>query len=262
VLMGWQAQGQRPFYIRWQNSMSYINQALKKAQKDKDAGHISYIRSIGRSGSRSERVSGKRYLYATLAVIILASGGIYYIIMGNNVKTPKVAAAPAVTGQRPVLQKENRDIGVSEKANKDKENAIAKEAGRNGITDENKGLYKKAVLLLKEKRVREAEAVYMEILRGNPGHIASLNDIGALYLHEGKYSDAIIHLEKAIRLKPDFVNPCYNLACAYALNNEPEKGMAYLEKAVDIDKEVMAWAKNDPDLKNLRSQSGFMALIE
>jgi hypothetical protein len=27
--------------------MSYINQALKKAQKEKDAGRIGYIRSIG-----------------------------------------------------------------------------------------------------------------------------------------------------------------------------------------------------------------------
>jgi tetratricopeptide (TPR) repeat protein len=242
--------------------MSYINQALKKAQKDKDAGRINYIRSIGRSGANTERVAGRRYIYATLAVIILVSVGIYYIIMGNNVKTAKVAAAPGVTGQRPDLQKGNQDIGVSEKVNKDKENAIAKEAGRNGITDKNEDLYKKAVFLLKEKKVKEAEAVYMEILRGDPGHIASLNDIGALYLHEGKYADAIIYLEKAIRLKPDFVNPCYNLACAYALNNESEKGMAYLKKAVGVNKEVKAWAKNDPDLKNLRGQSGFIALIE
>jgi tetratricopeptide (TPR) repeat protein len=58
--------------------------------------------------------------------------------------------------------------------------------------------------------------------------------MGALYLHEGKYYDAINYLEKAVRIKPKFVTPCYNLACAYALNNEPEKGMAYLKKAISL----------------------------
>lgn len=242
--------------------MSYINQALKKAQKDKDAGRISYIRSIGRSGKSAERVSGKRYLYAILAVIILASGGIYYIIMGNNVKTAKVAAVPAVIGQARDIENEIRDIKIPEKAVSGEEKATAQVESRKGITDKNEDQYKKAVFLLKEKKIEEALALYMEILGEDPGHIASLNDIGALYLHEGKYPDAIIYLEKAVRLKPTFVTPCYNLACAYALNNELEKGMAYLKKAVDIDKEVKAWAKNDPDLKNLRGQSGFIALIE
>jgi tetratricopeptide (TPR) repeat protein len=130
------------------------------------------------------------------------------------------------------------------------------------MTDLVEGLYKKAVLLMKEKRIKEALAIYTEILDKDPGHVASLNDTGALCLLEGRYFDAITYLEKAVRLKPGFVTPCYNLACAYALNNEPEKGMIYLEKAISIDKEVKAWAKNDPDLKNLRSQSGFAALIE
>jgi tetratricopeptide (TPR) repeat protein len=241
--------------------MSYINQALKKAQKDKDASRISYIKSIGRSGASAERESGRRYIYVALVFLILAAGGIYFIINGNGEKAPEMVAEPGLSEQSPDIQKENKDIEVTEKANTEKGNATTP-VENEGITDKGEGLYKKAVLLLKEKRIREAEAIYREILNGDPGHIASLNDIGALYLHDGRYADAIINLEKAVRLKPTFVNPCYNLACAYALNNEPEKGMAYLKKAVDIDKEVKAWAKNDPDLKNLRGQNEFMVLIE
>ncbi|NLA75925.1 MAG: tetratricopeptide repeat protein, partial [Deltaproteobacteria bacterium] len=107
-----------------------------------------------------------------------------------------------------------------------------------------------------------AEAAFKQILDHDPGHISSLNDIGALYLHEGRYADAVNHLEKAVMLKPRFATSFYNLACAYAMSNQPEKGMAYLKKAISINKEVKTWAKNDPDLKNLRGQEGFNTLIE
>jgi tetratricopeptide (TPR) repeat protein len=260
--MALQGQGQRPFYIRWQNKMSYINQALKKAQKDKDAGHISYMRSIGRSGKSANRVSGRIYIYATMVVIILALGGSYYIIKSNGEKASGVTPESLGIGKAPDMSHENRGIAVPEKKDTDKLKVTVPIDSGKDITDKNEVLYKKAVLLLKEKRAKEALAIFREILEKDPGHVASLNDIGALYLHEGKYSDAINYLEKAVRLRPTFANPCYNLACAYALNNEPEKGMAYLKKAVDIDKEVKAWAKNDPDLNNLRGQNEFMVLIE
>jgi tetratricopeptide (TPR) repeat protein len=258
VLMVWQGQEPRPFYIRWQNKMSYINQALKKAQKDKDAGRIGYIRSIGRTGGSAERSSAARYIYLALAFLIVAAGVIYYIIKDNGVKSPEIAAMPAERGRTPEIKKESREVAVPEKIKEEVTVPVENEV----ITDKSEGLYKKAVLLLKEKRVKEALAIYMEILDKDPGHFASLNDIGVLYLQEGKYTSAIINLEKAVRLNPRFVTPCYNLACAYALNKEPEKGMVYLEKAVSINKEVKAWAKDDPDLNNLRGQSGFIALIE
>lgn len=242
--------------------MSYINQALKKAQKEKDAVRVSYIRSIGRTGSSAESVQVKGYIFAVLAGIILVAGGIYYIVKGNSDKAPEVAAIPAAIEYATDVKRENRHNTINENVIREEVNAKVPEMDTKGITDIIEDQYKRAVLLLKEKRVKDALAIYMKILDKDPGHIASLNDIGALYLHEGKYADAIIHLEKAVRLKRGFVTPCYNLACAYALNNEPEKGMAYLEKAVDIDKEVKAWAKKDPDLKNLRGQSGFITLIE
>lgn len=242
--------------------MSYINQALKKAQKEKDAGRIGYIRSIGGAGASAERVSGRQYIYAALAVIILVAGGIFYLIKFNSEKSHEAAVKPSSIEHAANTQRQNRDIAVQEKVISEKKKVTGPENNRKVMTDAVEELYKKAVLLLKEKRVKEALAIYMEILDKDPGHFASLNDIGVLYLQEGKYTSAIDNLEKAVRLNPRFVNPCYNLACAYALNNQPEKGMTYLEKAISINKEVKAWAKNDPDLKNLRGQSGFIALIE
>jgi tetratricopeptide (TPR) repeat protein len=241
--------------------MSYINQALKKAQKDKDAGRIGYIRSIGGTGSGAGRLYGRQYLYAALALIILVSGGIFYLVRVNAGRAPEVVEKPSAIENGTGIR-QGRDISVQKKAGSGKIDAALPDTGRKAMTDAVEYLYKKASILLKEKRVKEALAIYMEILDKDPGHFASLNDIGVLYLQDGRYISAINNLEKAVRLNPRFVTPCYNLACAYALNNEPEKAMFYLEKAIGINKEVKAWAKNDPDLKNLRGQSGFVALIE
>ncbi len=257
-----QGQGQMPFYIRWQNEMSYINQALKKAQKEKDAGRIGYIRSIGGGGASTARVSGRQYIYAGLALIILVAGGIFYIIKVNSEKGAETALKPSAIEHATDMQGQNLDIAVQAKVISEEKKVTGEDNNKKVMTETVEELYKKALLLLKEKRVKEALAIYLEILDKDPGHFASLNDIGVLYLQEGKYVSAINNLEKAVRLNPGFVNPCYNLACAYALNNEPEKGMVYLEKAISINKEVKAWAKNDPDLKNLTGQSGFTALIE
>ena len=118
-------------------------------------------------------------------------------------------------------------------------------------------LYKQAVSFFKEKKIEAAKNIYKEILLQDPGHINSLNDMGVLFLHEGRYEDAISYLEKAVKLKPKFANPFYNLACAYSLQSEGEKGMAYLVKAIEVDEKVKDWAKQDPDLQYLKEYAEF-----
>ena len=84
--------------------------------------------------------------------------------------------------------------------------------------------------------------------------------MGVLSLQEGKYEDAIYYFEKAVKLKPKFANPYYNLACAYSLQDEGDKGMAYLLKAIEVDEKVKDWAKKDPDLENLREYAEFTVI--
>jgi tetratricopeptide (TPR) repeat protein len=154
----------------------------------------------------------------------------------------------------PASEKQNdkKIIPVMDNKNRPKEHITEKNSTDVNIISRSEILYNEAVSLIKDSKTDEAKDIYEKILLQDPGHINSLNDMGVLFLHEGRYEDAIRYLEKAVKLKPKFANPFYNLACAYSLQNEGEKGMAYLLKAIEIDKNVKDWAKQDPDLQNLR----------
>ncbi|GAI35587.1 unnamed protein product, partial [marine sediment metagenome] len=49
-------------------------------------------------------------------------------------------------------------------------------------------------------------------------------NLGVIYIQEGSYSEARKSLENAIQLKPEYVDPYYNLACLYAIKGEVRNG--------------------------------------
>ena len=249
------------FYIRWRNKMSYINEALKKAQKDKDANRMGYMRSVGKYGS-IERSFDKRFLYLFL-IIILLIGLLLYSKFGRHteqaleIKKETIVDIPVAN-----KDKKNNALPVTEKQLQTAEVEIKKSNSEKDIDSQMEALYTQAVSLLKNGNVLEAKGIFREILAQDPGHINSLNDMGVLSLHERNYEEAINFFEKAVRLKPKFANPYYNLACAYSLTNERDKGMAYLSKAIEVDEKVKDWAKADPDLEYLKEYIEFRVITE
>lgn len=237
--------------------MSYINEALKKAQKDKDAGRTGYMRSIGKSGS-TQRFLDIRIILLFSVIILLLLFFLYYRSGRQAGKDTKDTVETIVHKPVPNKQKNNR-VQVRENINPPKKKRTAAE---NNNQNKIETLYKQAVSFFEDKKIEEAKNIYKEILLQDPGHINSLNDLGVLFLQEGRYNDAISHLEKAVKLKPGFVNPVYNLACAYSLRNQGEKGMKYLQKAIEIDEKAKEWANHDPDLQNLKEYAEFTLLTD
>lgn len=236
--------------------MSYINEALKKAQKDKDANRMGYMHSIGKSGNM-ERSFDKRYIYLSLIVILLAALLIYLkpgkqAVHDTEVRAETIIPKPAAVDD----VKKNKVMPVTDKKQNPVNDILKIENREKEPSEQMEKRYAQAASLLKEGNLKGAEDIFREILAQDPGHSNSLNDMGVLYLHERKYEEAIDFFEKALRLKPGFVNPYYNLACVYSLQNEGEKSMTYLLKAIEIDKKVKEWAKEDPDLEYLRSYAG------
>ncbi len=62
-------------------------------------------------------------------------------------------------------------------------------------------------------------------------------------------------------MKPGYVDPYYNLACLFALTDQPEQALRYLKRAVPIDPQVKEWAKQDADLRNLHNLAGFKRVV-
>jgi tetratricopeptide (TPR) repeat protein len=231
--MASQAPGPGPCCIKWLNSMSYINEALKKAQELKDAGFTNYLSAPKSSDSGRGRFFAKMALF-TLPVLILIT-----ILFSMHIWRDSQNA-----------QKVQLSRSADSTATKTGDNASAK-----------KELYDKALSLYKEGKTGEAKKIYEAILGLDPGYVEVLNNLSIIYIHDKEFDTAKEHLEKAVRLNPSYVESYYNLACLYAIRGEVDKGVGYLEKAISLDKGVREWAKNDSDLQNLKRSDAFKKML-
>jgi tetratricopeptide (TPR) repeat protein len=255
--------------------MSYINEALKKAQKEKDALYLKYSGILSSRGKDREIFKG-RVLWVTLALlaaIFLAFGAYSWL----NTADESVSASdmklddrgqplPLVTSQ--VITQGNRSL-ASASREKTRDQGIAKAVGSEQPVEPSKSdrtrdaqtLYEKAELFRKRGRLKDAKRFYEEALKLNSRHVDALNNLGVVYLHEKDYSAAQRKFEAITRIEPDDADSYYNLACLHAVKGEKTQGLAYLKKAISLNPLVRTWARMDRDLDNLRSTPEFVEII-
>ncbi len=114
----------------------------------------------------------------------------------------------------------------------------------------------------KSGRLNRAKMWYEKALIADPGCVVALNNLGVLLIKDRNYPAAVSRFEKAIRLKPEYVDPYYNLACLFALTDRPEQALRYLKRAISIHPPVKEWAKEDTDLGNLHDLAGFKGIVD
>lgn len=218
--------------------MSYIHQALKKAQTERDDRYGKYEGILLSSRSKRSGLVRRSALIAAAAVGILFLAFISYSwldLSGPRATTadplkPKHAAPPPA----PVPDK----------------------------TADADALYQVGRTHHRSGRLREARIFYGKALKADPGCVAALNNLGVILMTEKNYPEARSRFEKAIRLKPGYVDPCYNLACLFALTDHPDQGIRFLKRAVSLDPQVKAWALEDADLEKLRNEPGFAEIVD
>jgi tetratricopeptide (TPR) repeat protein len=213
--------------------MSYINEALKKAQELKDAGYTKYFSAPKGYDSGHRRFIAKMALF-TLPVLILIAILFSMHFWHGSKKTQKVQLSASADS---TVEK----TGAGASAQKE--------------------LYDKALSLYKEGKTAEAKKLYEAILGLDPGYVEALNNLSIICIHNKEFDIAKEHLEKAVRLNPSYVESYYNLACLYTIRGDVDKGMVYLEKAISLDKDVREWAKSDSDLQNLKGSDAFKKML-
>lgn len=210
--------------------MSYIHEALKKAQKEKEARHHAYHGVLSTPGYRLRFFSGKALWLTSFLLVSLAFMS-YLWLPSRDTQAP----VPEMAGPRLTPQPENIVHPMA--------------------------LYERAKSFQKRGQLQAAKQLYEETLSVDPDHIEALNNLGVIQIHEGNYSAARASFEKAVRLKPGYVDSHYNLACLSALGGEQSQGLVYLRKAVMLDPSVRDWARRDADLENLRRVPEFEAIV-
>ncbi len=237
--------------------MSFIHEALKKAQKEKDARYRKYDGIVSTPGYKPRLFSGKALWLISFLVISLAFAA--YLWLPSKRIQPRIRepAMPEATQQSPPHPNplprggEGRVRGASQKL-----------SGKHpeGVTDA-ATLYEKARLFQKSGRLQEAKRLYEETLSLDPDYLDALNNLGVIHIHDKNYSAARAFFAKAIRLKSDYVDAYYNLACLHALKGELTQSLSHLKKAVSLDQSVKDWARRDTDLQNLRRVPEFEEII-
>lgn len=214
--------------------MSYIHEALKKAQKEREIGYEKYSGILSTREKETKFFHDSAGWWIALFVIIIFLAFTSYSWL--DFWSPETKAKNEY--ERPAAA--TRPEGVAD----------AKES------------YGRARYFHKRGLLQDARRLYQETLRIDPGHVDALNNLAVIYIHDRDFRAAQRGLEKAIRLKPQHVDPYYNLACLYALRGEMSKSLVHLKKAASLDQSVKEWARQDTDLDNIRGLSEFDEIIK
>jgi len=216
--------------------MSYIHEALKKAQKERDTHRGEYDGVLSTGRKRPRTLTGKviRVVFLSVIILFLAFGAYSWL----NSKAPETIKA--------IDRKEKRPEPPPR---------------REPVIDP-KEIYDRAKALHVRGSLTDARRLYLETLKADPGYVDAMNNLGVIYIHDKDYPAARSVLEKATRLRPGFVDPYYNLACVSAIRGEPVESLGYLRKAISLHGPVRDWAKKDADLKNLWGLPEFQKIIQ
>ena len=139
--------------------------------------------------------------------------------------------------------------------------AIKPGEAKSTVSNRPEETYERARRFHTEGRLEEAKRLYEETLQLDPGHVDTLNNLGVIYMRKRDYLAAERNLQKAVRLKPRYAEPFYNLACLKAITGDIKRALAYLQKAFSLDPTVRDWAQKDADLETLRQLPEFKELI-
>jgi tetratricopeptide (TPR) repeat protein len=78
-----------------------------------------------------------------------------------------------------------------------------------------------------------------------------------------QYTEAILAYEQAIKIKPDFADALYNIACCYAQTQNPELAIKNLQKAINVNSQLYIMnVKTEPYFDKVREHPLFQALLK
>jgi tetratricopeptide (TPR) repeat protein len=241
--------------------MSYINDALKKAQQDKDNRYSHYGGIIPQLPGRPARSWNKWAVAVFSAGLALAAVLIWVIVNYSFVlpfagkKEPHLqAGAGAGPAQKPAVVQ--TAPGEPPRAAE-----LPAETARPPLPDA-KALYREALAAQRDGKTAVAEWLYRRVLAIDARHVEAMNNLGVLYLAQGKQDQAFEMFNQAISLKADYADPYYNLSCLFAQRKDTAKSLEHLKRAVALNGDVIHWAKDDRDLKHITDSESFMKLIE
>ena len=210
--------------------MSYIHDALKRAQQEKDTLYEGYGTIIGASAKTGSRRYYKRVAILSIMTVLILAAAVMVRYDLNRFETGTAEGSHASTI---AASGESADL-----------------------------LYGKALAHHEQGNLVEAAMLYRRILDGDPSYRFAANNLGVIYLARSDREKAKDLFIEATEGDGEYADPWYNLACLHAGDGDRDRALDYLEKALAINNKVKRWAEHDTDLAVLQSSPRFLELLE
>jgi len=239
--------------------MSYINDALRKAQKERDNRYGQFGGIIAAGPGGADHFRKRRVALFAAALILIVSTVLLLAVRASHQppfvkKAPQSSVAGTAAPPAAATRPEPRATTSSFTA--------GQPPGGTQTAREADLRYGQALLAQRKGDLKQAEAFYQKALTLDPSHVRALNNLGVIYMAQKKREKAIAVLSRAVVLKKDYVDPYYNMACLYAQANEIKESLWYLKVAATIDGDVLKWVKKDADMKNVATSPEFKKIME
>lgn len=100
------------------------------------------------------------------------------------------------------------------------------------------------------------------LVRRDPGYFDALRLLGLAYSRHGRHDLALPVFEQLVQLAPQDPRIFYNLACGYALNDQPERAITALGRALNRGYRDFKRVLRDPDLAKARKHPLFRLISD
>jgi tetratricopeptide (TPR) repeat protein len=273
--------------------MSYINDALRKAQKEKKTDSGRFGNWFSDAYQKTRVPSGWHSAVGILVIFLFAAGLVALLYWPWEKQTRTVVHSPgltvalpsddeAVVAQPGPLAPAQPEEAVPGAAKDVLPVAVALEGMIDGpvareqprlsevpaekkeavVAKDPDALYAQALRLQNEGQLAQAETLYKQVLKIAPRHLAAINNLGVVYMQQKKYQQAIARFDEALHVRHDYVKAHYNLACVYARKNDVDRSLFYLKNALDFNPVVRKWVEEDQDFKNLAGLPEFKNMLQ
>jgi len=271
--------------------MSFINDALNKVQKEKESPYAAYGDVLSSAGGKPSGRKKKPLRLAGLmiALLFIAAGAAVFFYRGGILEesritssAPVLPAMPLDDPPPPVYAADSRAAGSGEgpdlqaadavrpqteappaaQAEPQQPPAAHPESAPPKALPDTETLFAQALEKQRTGNLEDAKELYKQVIRQDQRHLQALNNLGVVYMEMKRYKWAVIRLNDALRLKPDYADAHYNLACLYARKNDTERSLLYLKNAVGHNPAVGLWAVRDDDFTNLARLPAFKKIVQ
>ena len=114
----------------------------------------------------------------------------------------------------------------------------------------------------KETNLRRGLRLMEGSLELNPDDARAANLAAGVYASLGESEPAIKFAERSLAIDPEDPMLLYNVACTYATLGRIDQAISCLERAVEKGFGHREWIDNDPDLKCLRDNPKYQAIVD